>query len=445
MKLFVHPSQPLHGRAALPGDKSISHRAALLAGMATGTSTIQNFLRAGVTEVMLDALAQLGVTSRFEGQTLSVTSPGIMGWQPAPEALFCGHSGTTMRLLAGALAAAGIPAVLDGSSGLRKRPMGRIIRPLREMGVGISGMEGETAPLTITSRQLGDKLQAVTHELPVASAQVKSAILLAALGADGETVVLEPGPSRDHTERMFAGLGIEVERTPLEGGAVRIRLDSPETFEFSPLGMTVPGDISSAAFLLVAGLLVPGSSITLQQVGINPTRTGLLDALAKMSAPVVVSGQGNQAGEPVADLAVTAQPLQGAHVGGDLVVRMIDEFPILAVAAAAATGTTTVTGAEELRYKETDRIAVLCRQLQKIGVQVAERQDGFVIDGIGRIPGGSADACSDHRLAMSLAVAGLASEEGVTIHGAEIFRQSFPEFVDYLLALGAGIEVSEDE
>ncbi|HKJ28550.1 MAG TPA: 3-phosphoshikimate 1-carboxyvinyltransferase [Anaerolineales bacterium] len=444
MNLYVRPCENLFGRVDLPGDKSISHRAALLAGMAVGTSMIHNFLRAGVTEVMLEALSQLGVFYRFESQTLIVESPGISGWQPASEALYCGHSGTTMRLLAGALAAARIPVVLDGSSGLRARPMGRIIRPLQVMGVQIAGAEGNTAPLTLSPRSTGDKLQAVVHKLPVASAQVKSTILLAGLAADGETNVLEPGPSRDHTERMFAGLGFQVARTPLEDGSIHVSLIPPKTLEISPLAMTVPGDISSAAFLLVAGLLAPNSKVTVHQVGINPTRTGLLDALEKMGAKVQISGQGMQAGEPVADLEVAAQPLQGVRIGSDMVVRMIDEFPIFAIAAAAAEGTTIVSGAEELRYKETDRIAVLCRQLRQLGVKVEERQDGFVIEGSGKIRGGSVDACGDHRLAMSLAVAGLVSQEGVTVRGAEIFRQSYPEFVDHLTALSAQVAVTEN-
>jgi len=243
---------------------------------------------------------------------------------------------------------------------------------------------------------------------------------------------------------MFAGLGFQVARTPLEDGSIHVSLIPPKTLEISPLAMTVPGDISSAAFLLVAGLLAPNSKVTVHQVGINPTRTGLLDALEKMGAKVQISGQGMQAGEPVADLEVAAQPLQGVRIGSDLVVRMIDEFPIFAIAAAAAEGTTIVSGAEELRYKETDRIAVLCRQLRQLGVKVEERQDGFVIEGSGKIRGGSVDACGDHRLAMSLAVAGLVSQEGVTVRGAEIFRQSYPEFVDHLTALSAQVAVTEN-
>ena len=435
MILEVSPLHPLRGTVSLPGDKSISHRAALLAGMAAGESKIENFLDAGVTRVMLDGLQQLGVAYALEDNHLVVTSPGMMAWHTPEKALNCGNSGTTMRLLTGALAAANLEVVLDGSEGLRRRPMGRVTDPLRAMGVSITSSVAGTAPLRIEKRDDDDRLKGITHNLRVASAQVKSAILLAALAADSPTTIVEPGPSRDHTERMFGGLGWDVQREELPDG-VQVCLTPPRNLEVFPLQMTVPGDFSSAAFLIVAAAITPGSEITLQGVGLNPTRTGLLEVLRQMGAAIDIRESGLQGGEPIGDITVSYSSLHGIAVAGDIVVRMIDEFPVFAVAAAYAEGSTTVSEAEELRHKETDRIAVLAGELRKLGVAIEEKPDGYEIAGQGGLKGGEADACGDHRLGMSLAVAGLASENPVRVDGAEIISESFPEFVEKLSLLG---------
>ncbi len=452
MNLTVRPGKPLHGEAALPGDKSMSHRAALLAGMACGESVIENFLVSGVTRAMLRGLSALGVIWELERGTLHVSSQGMAAWK-APEApIDCGNSATTLRLLAGALAAAGIPAVLDGSSGLRSRPMDRIVEPLRRMGVTIESAPGGCTPLRLGGRPAGQKLQAVDYTLPVASAQVKSCLLLAALAADGVMVLREPGPSRDHTERMLSGLGLQVSsEQPVEidpkasaGGLYVTRLAPPSIFNLPPLNFSLPGDFSAAAFLIAGAAIAPGSSIRLAQVGLNPTRTGLLDALAAMGSELRLVGVTEICGEPAGELEIRYAPLRAGYIGGELVVRMIDEFPAFAAAAAFAQGTTVVQDAAELRNKESDRISALCLGLRGLGISAAEAADGFTIQGGMPVSGGIAEAQSDHRLAMALALIGLASSSPVTVTGSEIIDESFPGFADTLMALGADLSISEN-
>jgi 3-phosphoshikimate 1-carboxyvinyltransferase len=317
------------------------------------------------------------------------------------------------------------------------------------MGVAIetaAGGEpaGITAPLTLRGRPAGQRLRGLDYQLPVASAQVKSCLLLAALAADGPTRLSEPGPSRDHTERMLGGMGVPVTAGAPDrpGDPYLTRLDPPEGV-LSPLGLRLPADISTAAFLIVAALVVPGSRLRLPGVGLNPTRTGLLDALKAMGADICVERVRETHGEPLADLTIEASRLHGVEVSGPLVVRMIDEFPVFAVAAACAEGQTVVRQAEELRYKESDRIAALCGELRRLGVKAEETSDGFVIQG-GGIPGGAqAEAHGDHRLAMALAVAGLAAREPVSVQGAEICAESFPGFVSTLQGLGAVLLAAE--
>ncbi len=440
MKLVASPSSGLTGRASLPGDKSLSHRAALLASLAEGRSCIRNFLGAGVTDVMLRSLAGLGVAWSAQDGALEIEGRGLHGYRPPKQALDCGNSATTMRLLAGALAASGVPATLDGTPGLRSRPMRRLTEPLQAMGVPIAPSDTGGAPLILAARPAGQPLKGLDYRLPVASAQVKSALLLAALAAEGETVLREPGPSRDHTERMLAGMGLDV-RSSRSGTDYVTRL--VPSGRLKPLDFTVPGDLSSAAFLLVAALVVPGSQVTVQGVGLNPTRTGLLEALAAMGADLQVVETGQECGEPVGEVTACSSSLHGTQVGGDLVVRMIDEFPIFAVAAACAAGQTVVRDAGELRFKESDRIAALCTELRRIGVEAAETPDGFVIRG-GRQPvGGEVDPHGDHRLAMSLAVAGLAAEKPVAVCGAEAVDESFPGFTQLLESFGARLAQAE--
>jgi 3-phosphoshikimate 1-carboxyvinyltransferase len=441
MALTVSPGNPLRGSLALPGDKSLSHRAALFAALAQGESRVSNFLVSGVTQAMLGALSALGVPWELEGTALRVSGVGLEGLESPSGPIDCGNSATTLRLLAGALAAANLTATLDGSSGLRKRPMGRIVEPLQRMGVRIASTGGH-APLHLKSS--AGHLKGLQYELPVASAQVKTCLLLTGLAAEGTTILREPGPSRDHSERMLRSMGAAVESNLEQSQLSRrrpvtVRLDPPGSRPLSPLRFRIPGDISSAAFLIVAALITPGSRVELTGVGLNPTRTGLLEALSTMGAEIQVANRLLVQGEPVGDLVVRHSPLHGTAISGPLVVRMIDEFPIFAVAAACAEGSSQVRQASELRHKESDRISALCRELSWLGVDTQEHADGFTINGQGGIPGGRARSHGDHRLAMALAVAGLTSRQPVRVQGASILSESFPDFVPSLRELGADI------
>lgn len=415
----------LSGEINLAGDKSLSHRAALFAALAPGKNIIRGFLVSGVTRAMLNCLEKLGVPFTLDGDTLIVDGGHLT---PPIEPLYCGNSATTIRMLAGAMAYAGIPCTLDGSDGLRKRPMNRICEPLRQMGVQIAG---DTAPLVLEKRT--SPLLASRIVLPVASAQVKSCLILAALAADGDTVISEPGPSRDHTERMLASMGADIR---CSGNTVVV---SPLNRPLSPLDLTLPGDISSAAFLIVAALITSDSDILIRRVGLNPTRTGILDALRQMGGRITIENEADAAGEPIGDIRVKSSALKAISVSGDLVVRMIDEFPVFAVAAACAEGTTFVHEAQELRFKETDRIEVLCRNLTAVGIPNESYPDGFAVTGA-PFSGGKVRAAGDHRFAMAFAVAGLASAKPIVVEGAEIADESFPGFIPLLNTLGAQIK-----
>jgi 3-phosphoshikimate 1-carboxyvinyltransferase len=443
MELTVNPGNPLVGKVFVPGDKSISHRAALLGAFADGASHIDHFLNAGVTEAMLSILSQSGVAWHREGERLTVLGKGWGGLQTSAETLDCGNSGTTMRLLAGALAAANIPSTLDGSDGLRKRPMKRIVEPLQEMGVAIEATEG-CAPIKISNTKL--PLRGIVHKMPVASAQVKSCLLLAALAADSPCIITEPGPSRDHTECMLAEMGITIEKwTETQNGQIVYftRLLPAFRQPLHPLTLQIPGDFSAAAFLLVTGAIVPGSNIQLKSVGLNPTRTGLLEALLEMGADIQITEKRVQGSEPVGDMIVHYSELRGIEISGSSVVRMIDEFPVFAVAAAFAHGKTVVREAQELRHKESDRISALGQELRRLGMDFLETDDGFEILG-DQVPGGTrVDSHGDHRIAMALTVAGMAAEAPLVVTGAEFIAESFPEFVPYLQQLGADLIVSK--
>lgn len=446
MNLLAVPGNPLVGTAVLPGDKSISHRVALFAALAAGESQVKNFLVAGVTQVMLGALSELEIAWNLDGTTLQVQGMGLQGKDSDndPLKIDCGNSGTTMRLLAGAVAALGLPAILDGSERLRTRPMKRIVDPLRQMGVEIQASPEGTAPLYLAARQTDGKLQPLDYTLPVASAQVKSCLLLAALAAEGETILREPGPSRDHTERMLRAMGAGVVSRQVaspdgRNAHIETHFKPPGAMGLSPLDLVLPGDFSSAAFLIVAAAVTPGSRLSIHEVGLNPTRTGLLDVLRSMGADITITNRGETCGEPLGDLHVRYAPLVGTEVSGPTVVRMIDEFPVFGVAAAFARGKTAVTQAGELRHKESDRIHDLCQELHRLGVELDETQDGFTIHGAGRLAGGQVTSHNDHRLAMALAVAGLAAERPVEIDGAGILVESFPQFDQVLGELGADI------
>ena len=422
----VRADGALRGNTTVPADKSISHRAVMLGAIAQGQSEIRNWLAAGDTEATLACMRALGASiHRQDENTLTITG-GELRQPDRPLNLL--NAGTGIRLLAGIMAGQPFPSVLDGSAQLRRRPMKRITTPLRLMGANIEARDG-CCPLRIAPAAL----KGIRYELPVASAQVKSAILLAGLYADSPTTVVQPGPARDHTERMLRSMGVEIQAEG-EGGHT---LSLVPNGRLEPLDMTVPGDFSSAAFLLVAALLAPDSDLTVTGVNLNPTRTGLLDVLRAMGGQVSISNVGEQAGEPIGDLRVQSSRLKGCEIRGETVVRMIDEFPILMVAATQAEGETIVRDATELRVKETDRIAVMAQELRKLGARVEERDDGFRILGPQSLTGAEVDGHDDHRIAMSLTVAGMLAAEGAIVTDAACADDSFPGFAATLKHLGA--------
>ncbi len=427
----VSGAGPLHGRVSVPSDKSISHRALILSALAVGQTRVENLLESETTQATVDCLRGLGVEiDQVALGTLLVGGCGPRGLQEPRDPLFCRGSGTTMRLLAGVCAGQPFLSILDGTPALKRRPMGRVVEPLRRMGAQVLGRSGDQLPpLAIR----GGNLRGIDYALPVASAQVKSALLLAGLFADGPTALREPAPSRDHTERMMSAFGVEVERA----SSTQVRITPGELRTRGRLA--IPGDFSSAAFLLVAALLAPGSDLLLQGTGLNPTRTGLLDALIEMGARFEVENPREENGEPVGDVRVQAAgELVSGEVSGDLVPRMIDEFPIFAVAATQARGETRVRDAAELRVKESDRIAALTQELRRLGAQIEPHDDGFTIAGPARLRGARVSAHGDHRLAMSLAVAGLLAEGETVIDGWECVADSFPGFERLLSRLEAG-------
>jgi 3-phosphoshikimate 1-carboxyvinyltransferase len=425
----VTPGQTLTGTVRVPGDKSISHRALILGSLADGISQIRGFLPAGDTLADLNCMRALGVQiDQHDATTLTIHGRGLHGLVPPSAPLNCVNAGTAIRLLAGVMAGQAFPSVLDGSDQLRRRPMRRITDPLRLMGAHITDNDGR-APLHIEPAQL----KGITYPMPVASAQVKSGVLLAGLFADGPTTVIEPGPARDHTERMLRGAGITVHS---ENGCVTLVPGE----SLRPLDITVPSDISSAAFVLVAALLAAQQDVQIEAVNVNPTRTGILDILAQMGAAVELSEPWDEGGEPVATLTARRTFLTGTAVAGDLIVRAIDEFPALMVAAGQAQGETVVSDAAELRVKETDRIAVMAAELRKLGAEIDERPDGFAIHGPQVWHGAIVDGHDDHRVAMSLVVAGLCAQGETLVTDARCVEDSFPGFVETMQALGAGVE-----
>ncbi len=428
-RIRVRPTKGIYGRVRVPGDKSISHRALIFGALADGKSEIRGFLPAGDTLATLSCIKALGVQiDQHDEATLTVHGVGLDGLEQPTEALNCVNAGTGLRLLAGVMAGQRFPSILDGSEQLRKRPMGRITNPLRLMGANIEDDEGR-APLHIG----GAFLRGITYEMPVASAQVKSCLFLGGLFADSPTTVIEPGPARDHTERMLKAMDVKFET---DGNQITIY---PPT-SLKPLNLTIPGDISSAAFLLIAGALNAVVDVEIEGVGVNTTRTGILDALLMMGAAVRPENSREEGGEPVADLAVEQKLLKGINVKGDLVVRMIDEFPILMVAATQAKGKTVVSEAAELRVKETDRIAVMASELRKMGAEINERDDGFVISGPQVLKGAVVDGHDDHRVAMSLVIAGMQAMGETIVEDARCVNDSFPGFVEILQALNANVE-----
>lgn len=426
----VQPGGALNGTVKVPGDKSISHRALLLASIARGTSRISGILPGEDCLATLEACRSLGVEIDWTAvDSLQVRGVGMRGLQQPDAALDFGNSGTALRLATGLLAGQGFSTLLVGDESLSKRPMRRVTDPLRLMGADIQCTETGTAPLRIHGRPL----TGIDYQLPVASAQVKSALLLAGLYAEGQTRVAEPVPTRDHTERMLQTFGYEV-----RCGAGRAMVNGGEELQAGCID--VPADISSAAFFLVGASIAPGSDLVLEQVGMNPTRTGVISILRNMGARIDVLEEGFLGAEPVARLRVRGTPLQGIQVPETLVASAIDEFPALFVAAACAEGETRVTGAAELRVKESDRIAVMAVGLERLGALVAPTPDGVVIEG-GRLGGGEVDSHGDHRVAMAFAMAALRSDRPVRILNCANVSTSFPGFVD--LAGSAGLRISQ--
>ncbi|NPV28614.1 MAG: 3-phosphoshikimate 1-carboxyvinyltransferase [Firmicutes bacterium] len=433
MELRVIPGEKISGSCTVPGDKSISHRAALIGALAEGTTTIKNFQRGADCLSTLRCLRALGVKVEEEEGVVRVTGKGLNGLEEPEVVLDAGNSGTTMRLLLGVLAGQDLFAVITGDESLRRRPMGRVVQPLQKMGAQIWGRAGGSrAPLAIKGFP---RLAPLAYRLPVASAQVKSAILLAGLNAEGTTTVIQPALSRDHTERMLRAFGasLEVRNLTVQIQGKKTRLQGRE--------IDVPGDLSSAAFLLVAASILPESELFIRNVGINPTRAGILEALERMGAKIFVANERVQGGEPVADLQVQFSPLKGVEIKGDLIPRVIDEIPILAVAAAAAEGVTEISDAAELRVKETDRLRAITTELQKMGVDIQEKPDGLLIRGGRALRGASVSSWGDHRIAMALAVAGLIGTGPTTVRDVQCIDVSFPGFAALLASLGARLNL----
>lgn len=428
MDLRVKSAIGLRGCIRVPGDKSITHRAFILASLAEGSSRITGALAGKDCLATVACLRSLGVTIERTSETdFVVRGCGLRGLHEPTWVLNCQRSGTTMRLLMGVLAGQPFTTVLSGDAQLRRRPMFRIVEPLRRMGATVLGREdGRYAPLAIQ----GGTLHGITWDLPVASAQVKSAILLAALYARGRTVVHEPGPARDHTERMLAALGV-----PVLAQEKTITLDGPAQ-KLKNFDLMVPGDLSSAAYFLAAGCLVPNSYLIVEDVGVNPTRTGFLDILQAMGVNVRIANHRTMSGEPVADIEVRTSDLRGIRVGGDTIPRAIDELPLVALMATQAQGWTKIRDAAELRVKETDRIAATVEELRKLGAHIHAQPDGFVVEGPTRLIGTDVDSHGDHRLAMMLAVAGLIADGETRIRGAECIADSFPGFEQLLRDIG---------
>jgi 3-phosphoshikimate 1-carboxyvinyltransferase len=438
MRLRAHPGGALDGVAVVPGDKSLSHRALMLAAMAAGESRVEGLLEGADVLATARALEALGVeVSRDAPGRWRVFGVGVGGLAEPDRVLDLGNAGTATRLLLGLLAGHPFPVFLTGDASLRSRPMARVMQPLSRMGASFLARRGDRLPLAITGTS---ELMPISHEQVVASAQVKSAVLLAGLHAPGRTTVVEPAPSRDHTERLLRHMGAAVELDEHASGARVVTISGQP--ELTAATITVPADPSSAAFPLVAALICPGSRLRLPAVGTNPLRTGLLVSLDEMGAAIRIENRREQSGEPVADLEAVAGELRGIEVPPERAPSMIDEYPILAVAAAFARGRTIMRGLGELRVKESDRLSALAQGLAACGVEVEVGENSLVVHGVGGRPAGGAviDAQHDHRIAMSFLVLGAAAEAPVAVDGAETIETSFPGFAGLMERLGARIE-----
>jgi len=425
----VFPDGKLHGHCRVAGDKSISHRAIMLGAIAEGETYISGFLQGEDTLATLAAFQSMGVKIQRNQDVVKIQGVGLHGLKKPENELYLGNSGTSMRLLSGLLAAQSFDTILTGDPSLSKRPMRRVTDPLSKMGAKITSTENGTPPLQIFGNQ---KLQGIEYVMPMASAQVKSSILLAGLYAEGTTCVIEPAPTRDHSERMLQGFGYEIQRhgaqVCLKGGG-----------KLFAKNIDVPADISSAAFFLVGAIISTNSELYIEHVGINPTRTGILDILNLMGANIQILNKREIGGEPVADLLVKSSTLKGIQIPEELVPLAIDEFPAIFIAAACADGETVLTGAEELRVKESDRIQVMADGLQALGIDAQPTPDGMIIRG-GQLQGGEIDSHGDHRIAMSFAMASLRAKNPIKIKDCANVATSFPDFVELASRLGLNID-----
>ncbi len=430
MEQSVLSPNRLAGALAVPGDKSVSHRSLILNAIANGDATVTGLSDGADVQSTAACLRAMGVSIEplDEPGSFRVAGPGPRLQEPA-DLLDAGNSGTSMRLLSGLLASQDFVSVLTGDGSLRSRPMGRIVQPLQQMGAAIMGRRDNTlAPLTIR----GGSLRSIEYEMPVASAQVKSCLMLAGLSAAGPTILRQPALSRDHTERMMSAMGARVET---DGLTLTLHPAALQAVD-----VAVPGDISSAAFWMVAGLIHPNARVTITGVGLNPSRAGIIDALQMMGAgdSLLLENERVEGGEPVADVVASSASLKGIDLGGDIIPIMIDELPVLAVAACFAEGDTVIRDAAELRVKESDRIATTVSELTRLGGHLEPREDGMVIHGVGRLAGSTVESHGDHRLAMSMAVAGLAASGVTRIQGAEDAAVSYPTFWEHLTSLSGG-------
>ena len=425
-------SGPLQGKLRVPGDKSISHRVVILASLAEGTSVCDGFLDSADTRATMVAFQQMGVDMTLEGECLRVDGVGLNGLSAPSGILDLGNSGTSARLLLGVLAGQRFSSILSGDESLARRPMRRVVDPLNAMNADVQTTPEGTLPARVTGNR---RLRAIDYELPVASAQLKSALLLAGLYAQGETVITEPAPTRDHTERLLAHFGCPVRRA-----GMRITM-AGKTLRANEL--RIPGDISSAAFLLVAGSIVPGSDLVIEGVGVNPTRRAVIEILNLMGGNVSVTNVVEGSGEPIADLQVRYRPLRGITIPVDLVPIAIDEFPAIMAAACHARGETVLEGAAELRVKESDRIRALAEGLESMGIAVETRPDGLRVTG-GRPAGAVVQSHGDHRIAMAFSVAGLAAAGPVTVQDCKNVDTSFPGFMDCARRLGCEIRETNE-
>ncbi|MGE7673723.1 3-phosphoshikimate 1-carboxyvinyltransferase [Lysinibacillus sp. NPDC094403] len=421
-KILQYNKPSLQGTLTIPGDKSVSHRSVMFGAIATGKTTVDGFLLGEDCLSTIDCFRKLGVKINVEGTNVSIDSPGIEGWQEPTEVLYTGNSGTTTRLMLGILAGSKVHSVMTGDASIGKRPMRRVIDPLRQMGAQITGRaDGQYTPLAIQ----GTALQAIDYHMPVASAQVKSAVLLAGLRAEGTTIVREIEVSRDHTERMLRQFGAQVDE--MDGV---ISLKGGQTL--TGTHVSVPGDISSAAFFLVAGAICEDSKITLENVGINPTRDGIIEVLHNMGASITVMPNEDSQSEPTATITIETSTLEGTTIEGDIIPRLIDEIPILALLATQANGKTIIKDAEELKVKETDRITAVVDELKKIGAHIEATEDGMIIEGPTPLRGASLQTYGDHRIGMMGAVAALITDGTVTLDDAECIAVSYPSFFEHI-------------